>query len=57
MIGLMRAAVCTIYTPQNFVCFGLLRLFYVSGQLFGAAIWVLLSWRYWFRPARTGAGG
>lgn len=51
MAGLTRAMWCLTQSPKSFVCLTLLRLLYVSGQLFGAAIWGLLTWRYWFPSA------
>lgn len=52
MVGLMRAALWLIASPRSFLCLWLLRMLYVSGQLCGAAIWVLLTWRYWFPASR-----
>lgn len=54
LAGLSRGIWCLVESPGYFPCMWLLRLLYISGQAFGAAIWVLLTWRYWF-PDRHAA--
>lgn len=51
VVASMRAILCVTSDPQSFVCVWALKVINVSGQLLGAAIWVLLAWRYWF-PGR-----
>jgi len=46
-IGLMRGALCLRERPGSFACLCLLRLVYTSGQLLGAAVWAILTWKYW----------
>jgi hypothetical protein len=48
VLALMRGMWCLVESPGNFVCNWILRIAYTSGQLFGAAIWGALAWRYWF---------
>ncbi len=52
MLGLTRGTWCLAMTPGSFFCMWLMRVMYTSGQTFGAAIWALLAWRYWF-PGRV----
>jgi hypothetical protein len=52
-IVLTRATYCLREAPGTFHCLWALRLVYTSGQLGSAALWVLLTWRYWF-PRPTG---
>lgn len=46
--GMMRAQYCIVLDPSDLFCHVELRIFHTSGQLFGAALWALLTWRYWF---------
>lgn len=48
IIGLVRETQCLVVKPGTFHCLWLLRLVYSSGQVFGAVLWALLTWRYWF---------
>jgi len=62
-IVLSRAVLCLRQAPGTFYCLWALRATYASGQFTAAALWVLLTWRYWFpdmlaanvAPAGTGA--
>jgi hypothetical protein len=57
LIVLTRAILCLREAPGTFHCLWALRLVYTSGQLSAAALWVLLTWRYWFaRPAGDDRG-
>lgn len=49
VIVLVRATVCTaFYDPRDLNCIALIWVFGAGGQLFGVALWALLSWRLWF---------
>jgi len=45
--GLTRGVYCLKMAPGTFYCLWMLRIVYVSGQIFAALLWALLSWRYW----------
>jgi hypothetical protein len=47
LVGIVRTQYCAMLDPYNFNCRWLRRAVNTSGQLFGAALWVLLTWRYW----------
>ena len=53
IVGIVRSQYCVLLDPFNFSCRWLRRVFNTSGQLFGAGLWVLLTWRYWIgkKPA------
>lgn len=48
VVGLIRATHCLRIAPGTRHCLLTLRVVYTSGQISAAAIWALLSWRYWF---------
>lgn len=58
VIGLVRQTQCLVVRPGSFHCLWILRLVYGSGQISGALLWGLLTWRYWFprRGAQAAAG-
>ena len=47
LTGLVRGQLCLQGLPDSFLCLWLLRLVYASGQLSSAALWALLTWRFW----------
>lgn len=47
LIALVRGQLCLVSSPGSFPCLWLLRSVYASGQLSAAALWALLTWRYW----------
>jgi hypothetical protein len=51
IVGVVRAQYCYLVDRNNFWCIWLLRAVNTSGQLFGAGLWALLTWRYWFGRA------
>ena len=53
MGALTRSMWCLSQSPRNFFCLSMLRMLYVSGQLFAVAIWGLLTWRYWFPAEKS----
>jgi len=48
VIILTRGVMCLRETPGTFYCLWALRAAYASGQFTAAALWALLTWRYWF---------
>lgn len=48
LIGLVRETQSLAAQPGVFHRLWLLRVIYLSGQIFAAVIWALLTWRYWF---------
>jgi len=47
VVGIVRTQYCALLDPFNFGCRWLRRVVSTSGQLFGAGLWVVLTWRYW----------
>ena len=47
VVGIVRSQYCALLDPLNFGCRWLRRVVNTSGQLFGAGLWVVLTWRYW----------
>jgi hypothetical protein len=55
VIGLMRGFVCLDRTQGAFICNWLLRAVYTSGQVVPFVLWILLTWRCWFRRPEPSA--
>jgi hypothetical protein len=55
VVGLMRGTEHLRNAPGTFYWLWILRGVYASGQLFAAALWLLLSWRWWFSAAGRSA--
>jgi hypothetical protein len=53
IVGLVRGTYCLRQHPGTFLCLVLLRLAYTSGQIMGAVLWALLTWRQWFPRTRA----
>lgn len=53
LVGVVRTQFCSMLDPFNFGCRWLRRVVNTSGQLFGTALWVLLTWRYWVGKKRA----
>jgi len=47
IVGVVRAQYCYMIDRKDFWCIWVLRAVNTSGQLFAAALWALLTWRYW----------
>lgn len=52
IVGIVRTQYCTMMDPFNFGCRWLRRVVNTSGQLFGAGLWAVLTWRYWLGKKR-----
>lgn len=57
MVGVVRAQYCYMIDRRDMLCNWVLRAVNTSGQLFGAALWVLLTWRYWFQRDESKPAG
>jgi len=57
-VVIVRVTLCLHYDRENVFCKSLLVLFATGGQVFGVALWALLTWRYWLPlPVPSGAPG
>jgi hypothetical protein len=55
VIGLTRTHYCFVVEPKNVSCRIVYRIVSSSGQLFGATLWAVLTFRYWFARERPPA--
>jgi len=53
IVGICRSHYCAMLDPYNFACRWMRRVVNTSGQLFGAGLWVVLTWRYWVGKKRA----
>ena len=56
IVGICRSQYCAMLDPYNFGCRWVRRVVNTSGQLFGAGLWVVLTWRYWVGKKRVPKG-
>ena len=52
-VVIVRVTLCLHYDRENLFCKSLLVLFATGGQVFGVALWALLTWRYWLPSSVT----